>query len=455
MLSPLVKRAHLRLFPHLRLLPFSSSSSDEPPLPLLPADCSPARLRKLIAAQRDPFLAKDIFDLAASLRPDVFSPSSPRSYPSLHVLVLKLARARRFSLADSILRRLPSPSPGLFSSLIQIYADAGLPDRALSTFHSMLLLPRPACRPRPRHLNRLLTALAARSDYLPAALRILRSADSLGIPPGVRSYNTLIKAFCRNGRLSVAYHLFNTMIEKGLAPDVESYRTLMQGLCRKSQVNTAVDLLEDMLNKGYVPDSLSYTTLLNSLCRKKKLREAYKLLCRMKVKGCNPDIVHYNTVILGFCREGRPRDACKVLEDMPDNGCLPNLVTYATLVNGLCSRSLLDEGNRYLMEMMSKGLVPHFSVFHTLVKGFCNVGKFEEACGVLGEMLSRGVAPHVETWVMVLPGVCDDAGEKSMQGVKKVVMEDEWRRSTRIVRAGCELEEYMVRKLRGKGSWRC
>ncbi|CAA6666759.1 unnamed protein product [Spirodela intermedia] len=218
-------------------------------------------------------------------------------------------------------------------------------------------------------------------------------------------------------------------------PDVESYRLLMQGLCRKSQVTSAVDLLEDMLNKGYVPDALSYSTLLNSLCRKKRLREAYKLLCRMKVKGCNPDIVHYNTL----------------LDDMSDNGCFPSLLTYTTLVNGLCSRGLTEEGSHYLQDMISKGLVPHFSVFHALVKGFCAVGKYGEACDVLAEMLNLGVAPHVETWAVLLPGVCDDDGETSMAAAKRVVMEDGWRRATRIVQAGPELEEYMAHRSPGRG----
>ncbi|CAA7403558.1 unnamed protein product [Spirodela intermedia] len=466
MLPQLLNRTVTYLRPQLRFLSplppstsLSSSSEQPPPAPApvtppppplkLPLDCSPARLRKLIATQSDPLLAKEIFSLAASLRPDDFSPSSPRSYSSLHVLILKLARARHFSLADSLLRRLPSPSPGLFSALIKVYADAGLPDRAASAFRYMLRHTR--CRPSARHLNRLLSALAARPDHLPSALHILRSADAMAVPSDVRSHNVLIGAFCRIGKLSIAYDLFNRMFKRGLTPDVESYRLLMQGLCRKSQVTSAVDLLEDMLNKGYVPDALSYSTLLNSLCRKKRLREAYKLLCRMKVKGCNPDVVHYNTVILGFCREGRPWDACKLLDDMSDNGCFPSLLTYTTLVNGLCSRGLTEEGSHYLQDMISKGLVPHFSVFHALVKGFCAVGKYGEACDVLAEMLNLGVAPHVETWAVLLPGVCDDDGETSMAAAKRLVMEDGWRRATRIVQAGPELEEYMARRSPGRG----
>lgn len=60
----------------------------------------------------------------------------------------------------------------------------------------------------------------------------------------------MMRAFCLNDDLSIAYTLFNQMFKRDVPPDVESYRILMQGLCRKSQVNKAVDLLEDMLNKG-------------------------------------------------------------------------------------------------------------------------------------------------------------------------------------------------------------
>ncbi|MQM10870.1 hypothetical protein Taro_043768 [Colocasia esculenta] len=61
---------------------FSSSSDEQqqkqpaapPRSPSVPPDCSPARLRKLMAAQLDPLLAMDIFDLVATLRPADFSP---------------------------------------------------------------------------------------------------------------------------------------------------------------------------------------------------------------------------------------------------------------------------------------------------------------------------------------------------------------------------------------------
>lgn len=406
---------------------------------------SPARVQKLIASQSDPLLAKEIFDIASRV------PNFRISYSSYHILIVKLARSKHFTLVEDLLMRLKSEthpvSPSLFYSLIKVYAEADMPDKALKTFYTMLEF---NCQPLPKYLNRILEVLVSHQNYVRSAYDLFRNAYRHGVLPNTASYNILMRAFCLKDDLSIAYSLFNQMFKRDILPDVESYRILMQGLCRKSQVNRAVDLLEDMLNKGFVPDSLSYTTLLNALCRKKKLREAYKLLCRMKVKGCNPDILHYNTVILGFCREGRAADACKIFVDMPTNGCLPNLVSYRTLVGGLCDQGLFDDAKNYMQEMLSKGFSPHFAISHALINGFCNVGKIKEACEVVGQLLEHGEAPHLNSWEVVLPMICEENDKSRMEGSLKEILRVEITRNTRLIDAAAQLEEYVIRQAKAK-----
>ncbi|KAG5044528.1 hypothetical protein AAZX31_03G240100 [Glycine max] len=406
---------------------------------------SPTRVQKLIASQSDPLLAKEIFDLASR------QPKFRHTYSSYLILLLKLGRSKHFSLLDDLLRRLKFDShpitPTLFTYLIKVYAEADLPDKALNSFYTILHF---NCKPLPKHLNRILEVLVSHRNFIRPAFYLFKDAHRYGVEPDTKSYNILMRAFCLNGDISVAYSLFNKMFKRDLVPDIESYRILMQALCRKSQVNGAVDLLEDMLNKGFVPDSLTYTTLLNSLCRKKKLREAYKLLCRMKVKGCNPDIVHYNTVILGFCREGRAHDACKVITDMRANGCLPNLVSYRTLVSGLCDMGMLDEASKYVEEMLSIDFSPHFAVVHALVKGFCNVGRVEDACGVLTKALEHGEAPHLDTWMAIMPVICEVDDDGKISGALEEVLKIEIKGHTRIVDVGIGLENYLIRKIRAR-----
>ncbi|KAL3512303.1 hypothetical protein ACH5RR_025020 [Cinchona calisaya] len=403
---------------------------------------SPARVQKLIAAQSDPLLAKEIFDLASR------QPNFRHSYAAWHTLILKLGRSGHFSLMQSLLSSLKSQnytiSPSLFSQIIQIYGDAGQPDEVLKVFYTILKFD---IKPLPKHLNRILEILVTQHNFLHPALDLVKSTYRYGVSPNTTSYNILMRAFCLNDDLSIAYSLFNEMFKRDVVPDIESYRILIQGFCRKSQVNKAVDLLEDMLNKGFVPDTLSYSTLLNSLCRKKKLKEAYKLLCRMKIKGCKPDIIHYNTIIMGFCREGRALDACKVLDDMRSNGCLPNLVSYRTLVTGLCSQGLYGDAKTHLGEMLLQGFSPHFSVVHLLVKGFCNIGKFDDACAVLEEILRHGEVPHIDTWMEMLPWISEAGDPESMGSTLNEILKMEIKPNTKIVDAGVTLGEYLIKKI--------
>lgn len=42
------------------------------------------------------------------------------------------------------------------------------------------------------------------------------------------SYNTIIKAFCKDGHTGKAYKLFEEMGRKGIAPDVVTFTTLIK-----------------------------------------------------------------------------------------------------------------------------------------------------------------------------------------------------------------------------------
>ncbi|KHN11371.1 Pentatricopeptide repeat-containing protein, mitochondrial [Glycine soja] len=231
------------------------------------------------------------------------------------------------------------------------------------------------------------------------ALPILCSTKcrSYGVEPDTKSCNILMRPFCLNGDISIAYSLFNIMFKRDVVPDIESYRILMQALCRKSRVNGAVDLLEDMLNG-----------------------------------------------------DGRTHDACKVISDMRANGSLPNLVSYRTLVSGLCNMGMLDEASKYMEEMLSKDFSPHFAVVHALVKGFCNVGRTEDACGVLTKALEHGEAPHVDTWMIIMPVICEVDDEGKSSGALEEVLKIEIKGHTRIVDAGIGLENYLIGKIRSR-----
>ncbi|TYI50883.1 hypothetical protein E1A91_D12G135500v1 [Gossypium mustelinum] len=153
---------------------FYSSSPNPPPNQRQPSPspiASPTRVLKLISAQSDPLLAKEIFDIATT------QPGFRHSYSSFLVLILKLGRSKHFSLVDDLLVRLKSDqyrvTPTLFSYLIKIYAEADLPEKALSVFYKMLEF---NVKPLPRHLNRILELLVSHRNFIMPAFDLFKTA---------------------------------------------------------------------------------------------------------------------------------------------------------------------------------------------------------------------------------------------------------------------------------------
>nr|KYP71998.1 hypothetical protein KK1_011285 [Cajanus cajan] len=312
---------------------FHSSNNDTGKTPSFG---SPTRVQKLIASQSDPLLAKEIFDIASR------QPNFRHTYSTYLILLLKFGRSKHFSLLDDLLRRLKSDShpitPTLFSYLIKIYAQANLPDKALKTFYTILHF---NCKPLTKHLNRILQTLVVHRVYLRPAFNLFKDAHRYGVQPDTKSYNILMRAFCLNGDISIAYSLFNKMFKRDLVPDIESYRILMQALCRKSQVNGAVDLFEDMLNKGFVPDSLTYTTF--GLCHMGMLDEAGKYVEEMLSKGFSPHFAVVHALVKGFCNVGRVEEACGVLTKSLEHGEAPHVDTWMVIMPVVCE---VDDGVR-------------------------------------------------------------------------------------------------------------
>ncbi|GAU13710.1 hypothetical protein TSUD_348140 [Trifolium subterraneum] len=223
---------------------------------------SPTRVQKLIASQSDPLLAKEIFDYAS------LQPNFRHNYSTYLILILKFGRSKHFSLLDDLLRRLKSQSqpitPTLFSYLIKIYGEANLPDKALNTFYTMLQF---NIKPLTKHLNRILEILVSRRNYVRPAFDLFKDAHKHGVFPDTKSYNILMRAFCLNGDISIAYTLFNKM-------------TLVNGLCHLGMLDEATKYVEEMLSKGFSPHFAVIHALVKGLCNVGRIEEACGVLTK-------------------------------------------------------------------------------------------------------------------------------------------------------------------------------
>ncbi|KAB1222921.1 hypothetical protein CJ030_MR2G013589 [Morella rubra] len=81
----------------------------------------------------------------------------------------------------------------------------------------------------------------------------------LGYFPLAPTFNALISAFCRQGKVSNALKLIDDMVARGCILDIASYNPLVRALCKKGDFQKALGLFTQMVEKGVVPDYYSRT----------------------------------------------------------------------------------------------------------------------------------------------------------------------------------------------------
>ncbi|WJX66635.1 hypothetical protein P8452_51174 [Trifolium repens] len=106
------------------------------------------------------------------------------------------------------------------------------------------------------------------------------------INPDVLTFNILVDAFCKEGKVKEANNVFAMMMRKGVKPDVVTYNSLMDGYCLVKEVNKAESIFNTMAQSGVTPDVWSYSIMINGFCRETSTG-IYRYRSTVRVKlGC-------------------------------------------------------------------------------------------------------------------------------------------------------------------------
>lgn len=215
-----------------------------------------------------------------------------------------------------------------------------------------------------------------------------------GHGPDVLTYNVMLCAKYRLGKLDQFHALLDEMGRNGFSPDIHTYNILLHVLGKGDKPLAALDLLNYMEEVGCRPRVLHFTNLIDGLSRAGNLDACKYFFDEMTKKGCDPDVVCYTAMITGFVVAGELQEAQELFDEMIVRGHLPNVFTYNSMIRGLCSAGKFAEACSVLRQMESRGCDPNFVVYSTLVRKLQNAGKFAEAHQVIGQMVEKGRYAH-------------------------------------------------------------
>ncbi|KAH6835762.1 Pentatricopeptide repeat superfamily protein [Perilla frutescens var. hirtella] len=216
-----------------------------------------------------------------------------------------------------------------------------------------------------------------------------------GQSPDVLTYNIIMWAKCRLGKLDHFHGLLDEMGRSGFSPDFHTFNLLLHVLGKGDKPLAALKLLNHMKEVGIDPTVLHFTTLIDGLGRAGNLEACQYFFDQMTKHGCTPDVVCYTVMINGYVVAGQFDKAQEIFSEMINKGQLPNVFTYNSMIRGLCMDRKFEEAWLMLKEMESKGCNPNFVVYTTLVGYLRNAGRLFEAHRVITHMMEKGQYTHL------------------------------------------------------------
>ncbi|KAL9299665.1 Pentatricopeptide repeat-containing protein [Arabidopsis thaliana] len=348
------------------------------------------------------------------------------------------------SLLHPNLHLSPPPSKALFDIALSAYLHEGKPHVALQIFQKMIRL---KLKPNLLTCNTLLIGLvrypssfsisSARAVFddmvkigvslnvqtfnvlvngyclegkLEDALGMLeRMVSEFKVNPDNVTYNTILKAMSKKGRLSDLKELLLDMKKNGLVPNRVTYNNLVYGYCKLGSLKEAFQIVELMKQTNVLPDLCTYNILINGLCNAGSMREGLELMDAMKSLKLQPDVVTYNTLIDGCFELGLSLEARKLMEQMENDGVKANQVTHNISLKWLCKEEKREAVTRKVKELVDMhGFSPDIVTYHTLIKAYLKVGDLSGALEMMREMGHKGIKMNTITLNTILDALCKE-----------------------------------------------
>ncbi|RYR08059.1 hypothetical protein Ahy_B05g075607 [Arachis hypogaea] len=252
-----------------------------------------------------------------------------------------------------------------------------------------------------------------------------------GLEPNGFTYNMLLKALCKNGKMDGACKLLEEMSNKGCPLNAVSYTTVVSSVCKLGQVEKAKEqangfapvvpvynaLINDFckeykINEGIDPNVISYSTIINCLFDMENIELSLVSFAQMLKKECNPNIHTYSSLIKGCLLGGKLGEALElwnlmIMEGVKSNvvlykpsykmeksSCSPNVTTYSTLISGFVKAGDLLGASAIWNKVINCGCHPNVVVYTTMVDVLCQMSMFNQAHRLIENMVAHQMLSH-------------------------------------------------------------
>merc|ERR1719316_2186560 len=201
----------------------------------------------------------------------------------------------------------------------------------------------------------------------------------------VVSFNTILDACARCGRIDQFPRIQDEMEKLGVRPNLITYSAMLKGYCRMGDVQTGFTILRRMKRESSArPDEIMYNTLLDGCVRGNLVEEGLKLLEEMQHEGVTPSNYTLSILVKLLNRSRNLDSAFTIVENLSNkHGFKPNVHVYTNLILACLSRRSLGRAMQTLERMCQEHVWPDARLYSILVRECLRGGRPEDAAGLL------------------------------------------------------------------------
>merc|ERR1719182_1043219 len=147
----------------------------------------------------------------------------------------------------------------------------------------------------------------SREHDLEGAMQVFRKLQTSGVQLTSLAYNALLDSCVQCGKVNVALQHFKEMKDLGLV-DVVSYNTLLKAYLKQGQITKARKLLTEMAESSIEANQVTYNEMLNALVTVKDRQEMWALVREMNTMGMRPNAVTCSIILKSLTAHSAPDD---------------------------------------------------------------------------------------------------------------------------------------------------
>ncbi|XP_068651941.1 pentatricopeptide repeat-containing protein At1g10270 [Aristolochia californica] len=188
--------------------------------------------------------------------------------------------------------------------------------------------------------NNIIGKLCAEDGWVEEAEKLLDEMYTKSVKPNVQTFEFLIDAYFREGKMDAAIRCFNKMVN----PPVETVKPTF------SIFGTNVTSVEDL---GMKTSVTFYNKVICGFVERERLEEAQEVLKRMAEKQVKPDLASYDCLVMALCKLGKLDQIRTLLDEMAKNEVALSPALHETVLNAFGKEGWREDVERVLQQRIS------------------------------------------------------------------------------------------------------